>query len=80
MYSPHTAADRAEMLRAIGVASLDELVGQIPASLRAGGYAWPAALAEPELMAHARALAAKNKPLACFAGANNYNSHARIAD
>ena len=69
MYSPHTAADRAEMLRAIGVASLDELVGQIPATLRAGGYAWPAALAEPELMAHARALAAKNKPLACFAGA-----------
>mgnify|MGYP003601677611 CR=1 FL=1 len=69
MYSPHTAADRAEMLRAIGVASLDELVGQIPATLRAGGYAWPAALPEPELMAHARALAAKNKPLACFAGA-----------
>ena len=69
MYSPHTAADRAEMLRAIGVASLDELLAQIPADLRTGGYAWPAALAEPELMAHARALAANNKPLACFAGA-----------
>ncbi len=69
MYSPHTAADRAEMLRAIGVSSMDELLAQIPADLRAGGYDWPAALSEAELMAHARALAAKNKPLACFAGA-----------
>ena len=69
MYSPHTAADRAEMFRAIGVASMDELLAQIPVNLRAGGHAWPTALAEPELMAHARALAAKNKPLACFAGA-----------
>ncbi len=69
MYSPHTAADRAEMLRAIGVASMDELLAQVPANLRAGGYAWPAALTESELMAHARGLAAKNKPLACFAGA-----------
>ena len=69
MYSPHTSADRAEMLRAMGVSSMDELLAQIPEDLRAGGYDWPAALAEPELMAHARGLAAKNKPLACFAGA-----------
>ena len=69
MYSPHTAADRAEMLRAIGVSSMDELLAQIPADLRAGSYDWPAALSEAELMAHARALAAENKPLACFAGA-----------
>lgn len=69
MYSPHTAADREAMLRAIGVVSMAELLAQIPAKLRAGGYDWPAALTEPELMAHARGLAAKNKPLACFAGA-----------
>lgn len=68
MYSPHTAADRDAMLRAIGADTLDELLAQIPAELRAGGYDWPAALAAPELLAHARALAAKNKPLACFAG------------
>ena len=67
-YSPHTEADRAAMLRAIGAASLDELLAQIPAELRAGVADWPAALAAPELLAHARALAAKNKPLACFAG------------
>lgn len=68
MYFPHTSADREAMLRAIGVASLDELLAQIPADLRAGVADWPAALAAPELLAHARALAAKNKPLACFAG------------
>lgn len=73
MYSPHTAADRAAMLRAIGVASLDDLLAQIPANLRAAGYRWPAALSEPELMAHARQLAGKNKPLACFAGAGAYD-------
>ena len=69
MYSSHTAADRAEMLRAIGVASLEGLLAQVPAELRAGVKDWPPALTEPELTAHARALAAKNRPLACFAGA-----------
>ncbi|HAL92048.1 MAG TPA: aminomethyl-transferring glycine dehydrogenase subunit GcvPA [Verrucomicrobia bacterium] len=69
MYSPHTAADRSEMLRAIGIASLDDLLAQVPSALRAAALDWPAALTEPELMAHARALAAKNKPLSCFAGA-----------
>ncbi len=79
MYSPHTAADRAEMLRAIGVASMDDLLAQVPANLRAGGYDWPAALSEPELMAHARGLAAKNRPLACFAGAGAYDHHVPAA-
>jgi glycine dehydrogenase subunit 1 len=68
MYSPHTPGPRRDA-RAIGVDSLDELLAQIPAELRARGYAWPAALTEPELLAHARALAARNRPLACFAGA-----------
>ncbi len=69
MYSSHTAADREEMLRAIGVASLDDLLAQIPGDLRAAHFEWPPALSEPELMAHAHALAARNQPLACFAGA-----------
>ncbi len=78
-YSPHTSNDRAEMLRAIGVSSMDELLAQIPAELRAGGYDWPAALPEPERMAHARALAAKNRALACFAGAGAYDHHVPAA-
>jgi glycine dehydrogenase subunit 1 len=69
MYSPHTAADRAEMLRAIGVSSIEDLLAQVPADLRAQAFDLPPALGEADLMAHARGLAAKNKPLACFAGA-----------
>ncbi len=69
MYSPHTTADREAMLRAIGASALEELLAQVPAALRGGVGEWPAALTEPELLAHARALAAKNRPLACFAGA-----------
>ena len=69
MYSPHTTVDREEMLRAIGVSSIDELLAQVPPELRSPGFDWPPALTEPELMAHARGLAANNKPLACFAGA-----------
>jgi glycine dehydrogenase subunit 1 len=30
------------MLRAIGVSSMDDLLAQVPAELRAGGYDWPA--------------------------------------
>ena len=69
MYSPHTTAERNEMLQAIGVSAMDDLLAQVPAALQAGPSAWPPALMEPELMAHVRALAAKNKPLVCFAGA-----------
>lgn len=69
MYSPHTDAERTEMLQAIGVSSFDELLAQVPATLQRGPDDWPPALTEPELMAHARALATKNKPLICFAGA-----------
>ena len=34
-YGPHTPADRARMLEAIGIASVDELFADIPATLRA---------------------------------------------
>lgn len=68
MYSSHTAADRQEMLRAIGVASLDDLLAQIPSGLRSDIAGWPAELTEPELMAHAGNLAAQNRALTCFAG------------
>ena len=68
MYSPHTAADREEMLRAIGAAAQDDLLAQIPEGLQARLADWPAGLTEPELLAHAGHLAARNRRLACFAG------------
>ena len=36
-YGPHTTEDRAQMLRTIGVDSVDELFADIPASLRSSG-------------------------------------------
>jgi len=57
------------MLRAIGASSMEDLLGQIPAALRSTDFEWPDALTEAELSAHAQTLAAKNKPLVCFAGA-----------
>lgn len=73
MYSPHTPADREEMLRAIGVSSIEDLLAQVPADLQATPLDLPPALGEAELMAHARGLAAKNRALACFAGAGAYD-------
>jgi glycine dehydrogenase subunit 1 len=43
-YGPHTSEDRASMLAAIGVASVDDLFADIPPSLRASGLELP----EPE--------------------------------
>ena len=79
MYRPHTAADRAEMLRAIGVASIDELLAQVPPELRRAAFEWPPALTEPELLAHARHLAGRNERLACFAGAGVQDHHVPAA-
>ena len=72
-YGPHTPADRARMLEAIGVSSVDELFDDIPAGLRAHGLDLPAGLPELELAAHLQALAARNRTdLASFMGAGAY--------
>lgn len=75
MYIPSTAAEREAMRQAIGVASAEELLAQIPAELRSTLENWPPALTEPELWAHARELAGKNQPLVCFAGAGAQEHH-----
>ena len=69
-YGPHTAADRARMLDALGVASVDELFADIPAGLRAHGLALPDGQPELELAADLEALAGRNRTnLASFLGA-----------
>jgi glycine dehydrogenase subunit 1 len=60
-YGPHTTEDRAQMLRTIGVDSVDELFADIPASLRSSGLKLPAPESEVELMARLNGLAARNK-------------------
>jgi glycine dehydrogenase subunit 1 len=60
-YLSLTEADRAEMLAAIGVASIDELFEQVPPGVRFDRELdVPAALTEVELVAHLSELAARN--------------------
>jgi glycine dehydrogenase subunit 1 len=77
-YTPHTPADVAAMLRAIGADSLDELVAQVPAGLRAtAGVALPPGLSEPALRERFTALAGRSggTGLVSFLGAGAYPHH-----
>jgi len=72
-YGPHTADDRARMLRAIGVADVDALFADIPTDLRASPLRLPDPVPELELAARLQALAARNRTdLASFLGAGVY--------
>lgn len=72
MFIPHTTQDEQEMLHAIGVNSLEDLLQQIPADLRTSAFHLPQALTEQALSAHLRELASQNKPLKNFIGAGCY--------
>jgi glycine dehydrogenase subunit 1 len=78
-YVQNTDDDAARMLRAIGVASIDDLFASIPAPLRlARALDIPPALAEQELLAHLSELAARNRTFdggRCFLGAGAYNHY-----
>jgi glycine dehydrogenase subunit 1 len=78
-FAPHTEAEVAEMLGAIGLGSLDDLFEQIPASVRLDE---PLSLAdgvsELEIVDELRGLASRNRhvdDLVCFAGAGAYDHH-----
>ncbi len=75
-YSPHTAADIAAMLAAIGVGSIDELFAHVPANLRErAAVNLPPGLTEPELRRQLEALAGRNSgagETAVFLGAGAY--------
>src|SRR6266496_4095634 len=72
-YGPHTADDRARMLRAIGVSDVDALFADIPAELRASPLRLPDPIPELELAARLQGLAARNRTdLASFLGAGVY--------
>ena len=74
-YVPNTEADRQEMLRAIGVASVQELFGDIPRAFRNPPLDIPSPLSELELMQELVALAAENRHALqgpCFLGAGAY--------
>jgi glycine dehydrogenase subunit 1 len=78
-YTSTTDADRAEMLAAIGVASVEDLFADVPAGLRlADGLRLDAGRSEPEVYAELRALAARNvstEDEVSFLGAGMYDHY-----
>ena len=80
MYIPHTKADKEEMLKAIGAASFEELVSQVPSK-----FLWPKfdlpgeSLDEAQQAARMAELAKKNcRPLS-FLGAGAYERYTPAA-
>ena len=76
-YFPHTPEDIALMLERVGVATLDDLYGDVPEILRLKQpYDLPDPKSEKEIRDFFDALAAENKQLKCFAGAGFYDRYA----
>jgi len=59
-YCPHTPEEIAEMLSAIGVASVEELFAPIPAELRAKSFNLPPGMSEFETFDRMKAIASEN--------------------
>jgi glycine dehydrogenase subunit 1 len=78
-YTSATDADRAEMLAAIGVATVEDLFEQIPEPLRLGRpLELPDGMSEAEVQERLAALAARNADAdeeVCFIGAGMYDHH-----
>ena len=74
-FVPTTARERDEMLRSIGVQSVDQLFEDIPAQFRKPELDVPPGLSELEALRHLRALSEQNLDLdhhPCFLGAGAY--------
>ena len=54
VYTPNTEAQREEMLRAIGLNSINDLYREVPASVIDPPIDIPAPLSEPEIVAEMR--------------------------
>ena len=79
-FVPHSDSDRAEMLTAAGISTLDELYSAIPSGLRlTSPLDLPTALSEWEAVRLLSSLAAENQPLLSFAGAGIYDHHVPAA-
>jgi glycine dehydrogenase subunit 1 len=78
MYVPHTDAERQEMLRTIGVESLEDLFVDVPSAHRFPDLVLPEALTEMEAMSELDGIASVNettRDLVCFLGAGAYNHY-----
>lgn len=69
------AADTAAMLKALGLSSLDELVGKaVPAGILRGAMSLPEAAGESAALAELRSYASENKVFRSFIGAGYYDT------
>ena len=81
-YTQLSAADRADMLRVIGVDSVDDLFADVPADVRHPDLHLPPALTEMEAGRHLSAIAADNvsvRDWPCFIGGGAYNHYTPAA-
>ena len=78
-YIPNTGEQQEEMLRDIGVSSIEELFADIPESIRLKrDLDLPEALSEMELVRHLKELSGRNASTdeyACFLGAGAYDHY-----
>jgi len=75
-YGPHTPDDRAQMLAALGISTVDELFADIPRELRASPLNLPPPEPELELSARLSGLARRNRvDMASFLGAGAYRHY-----
>ena len=78
-YIQNTPADASDMLKSIGVKSIDDLFASIPEAVRLKRpLEIPPALPEQDLLAHLSSLAARNRTFdagRCFLGAGAYNHY-----
>lgn len=76
-YIPNTDGDREEMLKDIGLSSIDDLFAHIPEKVRLNrDLDLPKAMSEMELLPHLREMAGKNvntDDYSCFLGAGAYD-------
>lgn len=75
-YIPHTEDDEIQMLKSIGISSLDDLFVEVPEELLQEPFTnLPDGMSEMAMLAHAEELANKNSNNICFIGAGSYDHH-----
>jgi glycine dehydrogenase subunit 1 len=82
MFIPHTDADRAAMLRSVGISKLEDLFGDVPEKYRFPVLDLPPAQTEMEISAELQEMSLANesvRDLVCFLGAGAYNHYVPAA-
>ncbi|MEX0788964.1 MAG: aminomethyl-transferring glycine dehydrogenase subunit GcvPA [Anaerolineales bacterium] len=75
-YLPHTETERAAMLKAVGVSSMEDLFGAVPSAHRFPDLDLPEAVSEIEILSELHAMSEANVDMqhfACFLGAGAYH-------